>query len=53
MKLNDRGEVWKHCCMEWVDPKKELWIYQEDDRVAIYCMEHDVLLGYEDDLPQE
>lgn len=51
MFLNSDGEVYKHCCNKWVDPKNELWIPNDTGRIGIYCIEHpEVLLGYEDDL---
>ncbi len=54
MHLNDKGEVYKHCCMVWNDPNEELWIPDDTGRIGIYCMEHDqVLLGYEDEIPEK
>lgn len=51
MHLNHEGEVYKHCCNKWTNPKEELWIPDDNGRVGIYCIEHDkVLLGFEDDL---
>lgn len=54
MHLNNDGEVYKHCCDKWSNPKDELWIYHNDGKVGIYCIEHEhCLLGYENDLPEE
>ena len=53
MNLNHDGEVYKHCCQLWSNPKDELWMTLEDDRVEIRCIDHpEVLLGYADDLPE-
>lgn len=53
MHLNSDGQVYKPCCMAWVDPRNELWIPRDDGRVDIVCINHpEVHLEYEDDLPE-
>ena len=54
-KVNlNSGQVWKHCCLKYSDPYKELWIPDDLGRCGIYCIEHpEVLLGFEDDLPEK